>query len=79
MLIFEAYKVPIADHAGKGRTLSPRVVQAILREELGFDGVILSDDLEMKAVSARLSVAATSLGRPGGATSACQVAASKPG
>lgn len=26
VLIFEAYKVPIADHAGKGRALSPRVV-----------------------------------------------------
>ncbi|MEZ5284013.1 MAG: beta-N-acetylhexosaminidase [Vicinamibacterales bacterium] len=33
-------------------TLSPAIVQALLREELGFDGVILSDDLEMKAVSA---------------------------
>lgn len=26
VLIFEAYKVPIADHAAKGRALSPRVV-----------------------------------------------------
>jgi beta-N-acetylhexosaminidase len=32
-------------------TLSPRIVQAILREELRFPGVILSDDLEMKAVA----------------------------
>jgi beta-N-acetylhexosaminidase len=37
-------------------TLSPRVVQAILRDELGFGGVILSDDLEMKAISARYAV-----------------------
>ncbi len=37
-------------------TLSPRIVQALLRDELGFDGVILSDDLEMKAVSARYPV-----------------------
>jgi beta-N-acetylhexosaminidase len=37
-------------------TLSPRIVQALLREELGFDGVILSDDLEMKAVSTRTPV-----------------------
>jgi len=37
-------------------TLSPRVVQALLREELGYDGVILSDDLEMKAVSAHTPV-----------------------
>jgi beta-N-acetylhexosaminidase len=33
-------------------TLSPRVVQDILRDELRFGGVILSDDLEMKAVAA---------------------------
>jgi beta-N-acetylhexosaminidase len=32
-------------------TLSPRVVQALLRDELGFRGVILSDDLEMKAIA----------------------------
>ena len=37
-------------------TLSPKVVQAILRDELNFEGVILSDDLEMKAVSARHAV-----------------------
>jgi beta-N-acetylhexosaminidase len=32
-------------------TLSPRIVQAILRDELRFGGVILSDDLEMKAIA----------------------------
>jgi beta-N-acetylhexosaminidase len=37
-------------------TLSPRVVQQVLREELKFEGVILSDDLEMKAVTARIDV-----------------------
>ena len=37
-------------------TFSPTVVQNILREELGYDGVILSDDLEMKAVSANTPV-----------------------
>ncbi|MGQ0734596.1 MAG: beta-N-acetylhexosaminidase [Acidobacteriota bacterium] len=34
-------------------TLSPVLVQQLLREELGFGGVILSDDLEMKAISTR--------------------------
>jgi beta-N-acetylhexosaminidase len=37
-------------------TLSPRIVQQMLREELGFQGVILSDDLEMKAIAATYSV-----------------------
>jgi beta-N-acetylhexosaminidase len=32
-------------------TLSPAIVQRILREELGFNGVIVSDDLEMKAIT----------------------------
>ena len=31
-------------------TLSPRIVKEMLRNELGFSGLILSDDLEMKAI-----------------------------
>lgn len=37
-------------------TLSPRIVQRMLREGLGFEGVILSDDLEMKAIAATRAV-----------------------
>jgi len=37
-------------------TLSADIVQRILRDELKFEGVILSDDLEMKAVSAKYDV-----------------------
>ena len=33
-------------------TLSPRVVSTLLRGELGYKGVVVADDLEMKAVSA---------------------------
>jgi beta-N-acetylhexosaminidase len=32
-------------------TLSPRIVHALLREEVQYPGVILSDDLEMKAIA----------------------------
>jgi beta-N-acetylhexosaminidase len=31
-------------------TLSPAIIQRILREKLGFNGVVFTDDLEMKAV-----------------------------
>lgn len=34
-------------------TLSPAVIDGLLRRELGFDGLVLSDDLEMKAVADR--------------------------
>ena len=32
-------------------TLSPAIVQGLLREKLGFNGVVLSDCMEMKAIS----------------------------
>jgi beta-N-acetylhexosaminidase len=47
--------IPALDEA-RPATLSPRVVQAILRDELHYDGVILSDDLEMKAIANTYSV-----------------------
>lgn len=37
-------------------TLSKRIIQGILREEMGFQGVVFSDDLEMKAIADRFSV-----------------------
>jgi beta-N-acetylhexosaminidase len=37
-------------------TLSRRIVSGLLREELRYDGVILSDDLEMKAVAGKYAV-----------------------
>ncbi len=37
-------------------TLSPVVIPSLLRGELGFDGVVFSDDMEMKAVAGRWPV-----------------------
>src|SRR4029453_4636169 len=37
-------------------TLSKRIVSGLLRDELAFNGLILSDDLEMKAVAAQYAV-----------------------
>jgi beta-N-acetylhexosaminidase len=34
-------------------TLSPAIVSGMLREQLGYGGLILSDDLEMKAIAGR--------------------------
>ena len=38
-------------------TLSPAIIDRLLRKQLGFQGVIVSDDLEMKAVAAHWSPA----------------------
>jgi beta-N-acetylhexosaminidase len=47
--------VPSLDE-GRPATLSKRIVSGILRQELGFEGVIISDDLEMKAIAATYAV-----------------------
>ncbi len=36
-------------------TLSPAIIHGLLRGELGFDGVVISDDIEMRALSERYS------------------------
>lgn len=48
---------PALDPAAGPATLSPRIITGLLREELGFGGVVVSDSLEMEGVAA--------LGHPG--------------
>jgi beta-N-acetylhexosaminidase len=55
--IMTAHVVFDALDPGVPATLSRRVITGLLREELGYDGVIVSDDLEMKAVFDRWGVA----------------------
>jgi beta-N-acetylhexosaminidase len=47
--------VPALDEK-RPASLSRRIVYDILRDELGYEGVILSDDLEMKAIAAEYEV-----------------------
>jgi beta-N-acetylhexosaminidase len=46
--------VPALD-ARHPATLSPAIVQGLLRADLRFDGLVFTDDLDMKAVSARMT------------------------
>ncbi|MDX2285245.1 MAG: glycoside hydrolase family 3 N-terminal domain-containing protein [Bacteroidia bacterium] len=55
--------VPALEPApGLPATLSRRVVQALLREEMGFSGLIFSDALDMQGVAGRYSYAETIAG-----------------
>jgi beta-N-acetylhexosaminidase len=47
--------VPAIDELQPG-TLSPAVVQGLLRDELGWNGLVFTDDMEMKAIAARMPV-----------------------
>ncbi len=37
-------------------TLSPRIITGLLHEELGFDGLVMSDAVEMRAISSTVGV-----------------------
>ena len=47
--------VPSIDEERPG-TVSPKIVQGLLRDELGFQGLVFTDDMEMKAIAARWPV-----------------------
>jgi beta-N-acetylhexosaminidase len=49
--IMTAHVLAVALDDTRPATLSRRIITDILREELGFNGVIVSDDLEMKAIA----------------------------
>ncbi|WP_149552346.1 glycoside hydrolase family 3 protein [Streptomyces marokkonensis] len=43
-------QVPALDSSNEPATLSPTILQGVLRDELGFDGVIVTDALNMRGV-----------------------------
>ena len=49
-----AHIVYTAIDAAAPATLSPRIVKEIIRGEIGFEGVLVSDDLSMRALGGRL-------------------------
>lgn len=59
--IMTAHVVFEALDPGVPATLSPIALRALLRDELGYDGVIISDDLEMRAVYDHFGVAETAV------------------
>ena len=55
--IMTAHVVFEALDPGVPATMSARAIDGLLRQELGFEGVVISDDLEMKAVHDRFPMA----------------------
>ncbi|KCZ94611.1 beta-hexosaminidase [Hyphomonas johnsonii MHS-2] len=41
--------------AGVAATLSPKLIQGVIRERIGFDGLLMTDDLGMKALGGSLT------------------------
>ncbi len=48
--------IPALDPTGRPATLSKPILTDLLREEMGFDGVIVTDAIEMKAISTNFGV-----------------------
>ena len=51
--IMTAHIVYPAFDAARPATLSPTILTDLLRQELGFDGLLITDDMEMKAIDDR--------------------------
>ncbi|MFH1224114.1 MAG: glycoside hydrolase family 3 N-terminal domain-containing protein, partial [Pseudomonadota bacterium] len=48
--------MPKIDTSGLPATLSHRIITGLLREELGFNGVVITDDMEMGAIAKDISI-----------------------
>jgi beta-N-acetylhexosaminidase len=59
--VMTAHVVVRALDAESPATLSPRIARGLLRTELGFGGVVVSDDLEMKAIASHWSAGAAAV------------------
>ena len=51
--------------AGQCATLSPFVIDEVIRKKIGFDGLLMSDDLDMKALSGEIGELALASQRAG--------------
>lgn len=61
-MIMTAHVVfPVLD-ALRPATLSPKVVTGVLRDRLGYEGVIVSDDLDMNAIAQHMDVGTAATG-----------------
>jgi beta-N-acetylhexosaminidase len=60
--LMSAHVVCEALAPGRPATLAPEIATGLLRGELGFEGVLFSDDLEMRAISARWSTGEAAVG-----------------
>lgn len=49
-------QVPALDPDGTPASLSSRVIDGLLRQKLGFDGLVITDDLEMRAITDGLPI-----------------------
>lgn len=61
-MLMTAHVVFAALDATRPATLSPDVVTGLLRVKLGYDGVIVSDDLDMNAIAAHMGVDVAAVG-----------------
>jgi beta-N-acetylhexosaminidase len=52
--------IPALDEERPG-TLSPKIVDGLLKQKLGFTGLVLTDDLSMKAISAQYDLGEASV------------------